>query len=81
MRMYTEDQEREFAAYLAKLPTMTDDELRKACNQMIWLSAYANNNPRSNYHRMCDACHDECNRRGKVNIYSEEHAALVKDAR
>ena len=26
--------------------------------RMIWLSAFANNNPRSDYHWRCDACYD-----------------------
>lgn len=67
--------------YLDKLASMTDDELREACNQMIWLSAYANNNPRSDYHWQCDACCDECHERGKSDIYAQEHAKLVAEAR
>lgn len=35
----------------------------------IWLSAYANNNPRSDYHWMADACYDEAERRGKPDLY------------
>ena len=69
------------AEYLAKLSLMSDEQLREACNQMIWLSAYANNNPRSDYHWQCDACYDECDKRGKTNIYGEEHAKLSKEAR
>lgn len=71
--MYSEDQNREFQAFLEKLPQMSDAELSKACENFIWLSAYANNNPRSNYHRMCDACPDECQRRGKPEIYTAAH--------
>ena len=67
--------------YLDKLKAKDDKELREACNQMIWLSAYTNNNPRSDYHWQCDACYDECDRRGKVNIYKQEHAKLVAEAR
>ena len=67
--------------YLNKLTQMDDKQLRSACNQMIWLSAYASNNPHSDYHWRCDACYDECIKRGKGNIYSEEHTKLVKDAR
>ena len=66
--------------YLQKLTTLTDKELREKCSQMIWLSAYANNNPRSDYHWQCDACYDECSSRGKSDIYSEEHAKLVAEA-
>lgn len=35
----------------------------------IWLSAFANNNPRSDYHWMADLCHDEAERRGKPELY------------
>lgn len=60
-------------SYLLKLTEMSDADLRKACESDIWLSAYANNNPRSDYHWMCDACYDECSRRGKPEIYSQSH--------
>lgn len=77
---YSPNQQREIAEFKAKLPTMTEDELRKAADQYIWLSAYANNNPRSAYHPMCDATHDECKRRGRVDIYKDAHATLVRQA-
>lgn len=67
--------------YLDKLSQMTDAELRKACNDKIWLSAYANNNPRSDYHWQCDACYDECVKRDKVNIYCEEHDEFSRQNR
>ena len=59
--------------YLDKLKTMDDNQLNDACEQMIWLSVYASNNPRSDYHWQCDACYDECSNRGKVNIYEKAH--------
>lgn len=62
--------------YLTKLTNMTDKELRDACEQMIWLSAYANNNPRSDYHWQCDACYDECSRQGKKYIYEQAHKCV-----
>ena len=68
-------------AYLDKLANMDDKQLREACNQMIWLSAYANNNPRSDYHWKCDACYDECQRRHTEHIYEDEHIKLVTEAR
>lgn len=63
-----------------KLERMTDEDLRKACNDYIWLSAYAGNNPRSAYHWMCDATYDECHRRDKIHIYAEEHERLSRRA-
>ena len=59
--------------YLNKLKAMTDRELKDACKEMIWLSAYANNNPRSDYHWQCDACYDESANRDKVYIYEQAH--------
>ena len=35
----------------------------------MWLSAYAANNPRSDYHWQCDACYDEAIRRGDEGLY------------
>lgn len=66
------------AQFAAKLEAADEDELRKLCNSYIWLSAYANNNPRSDYHWMCDAAYAECERRGKGNIYAEEHTRLAR---
>ena len=57
--------------YRDKLSAMDDAALAAECEQKIWLSAYANNNPRSDYHWHADACHDECSERGKPEIYSE----------
>ena len=59
--------------YLDKLKAMGDKQLKDACEQMIWLSAYANNNPRSDYHWQCDACYDECASRDKKHIYESAY--------
>jgi len=59
--------------YLNELKKMDDKQLRDACEEKIWLSAYASNNPRSDYHWQCDACYDECSRRNKVYIYEQAH--------
>lgn len=55
--------------YLDKLKEMPDKELGKQCDLYIWLSAYANNNPGSDYHWQCDACYDECVARDRIDIY------------
>lgn len=55
--------------YLAKVSAMDDEKLLQECKDRIWLSAYANNNPRSDYHWQVDACYDECVRRNKEGIY------------
>ena len=62
--------------YIDRLQAMTHDELRDECRGKIWLSAYANNNPRSDYHWQCDATFNECARRGRPEIYSQEHSKL-----
>lgn len=49
--------------YLERLANMTVEELTKETENKIWLSAYASNNPRSDYHWHCDACYDECQKR------------------
>ena len=68
--------------YLDKLKAKSDEELFDACKQMIWLSAYANNNPRSVYqyypiwHYLC--C-DECQQRGKPEIYQKAYDYNTKE--
>jgi hypothetical protein len=64
--------------YVKKLEGMTNDELYSACKDMIWFSAYAANNPISDFHWMCDACYAECSRRGKPELYSDAHAAIMR---
>jgi hypothetical protein len=60
--------------FLKQLADGDDAFLFEQCKHFIWLSAYAANNPRSDYHWQCDACYDECDRRGKVKeIYSVAH--------
>lgn len=56
-------------AYAAKLVAADDAALEDEGEQMIWLSAYAANNPRSDYHWKADFVYDECMRRGKPAIY------------
>ena len=62
--------------FLDKLKALSDEELRGKCEEFIWLSAYANNNPRSDYHWQCDACYDEATRRGNPDIYSNAYEAV-----
>lgn len=59
--------------YLAKLAAQSDDELLQEAKDRIWFSAYAANNPRSDYHWQCDAVYDECDRRGKIEIYKKAY--------
>lgn len=60
------------ADYLKKIAEMDMDSLKKETTDKIWLSAYANNNPKSDYHWHVDACYDEIMaREGSVRIYTE----------
>lgn len=58
----------EFADELA---AASDEEYLKTAEEYIWLSAYASNNPRSDYHWKCDACYAEAIRRGNVDLYKQ----------
>ena len=57
--------------YADKIAGMDDAAFLKDAELHIWLSAYANNNPRSDYHWMADACYDEAKRRGKPELYRQ----------
>lgn len=52
-----------------QIASMSDEAFFDTTEKKIWLSAYANNNPRSDYHWQADACYDEAKRRGKPEIY------------
>lgn len=55
--------------FAASLQEMSDDALVGTTEHYVWLSGYAANNPRSDYHWMCDATYDEAVRRGKRWLY------------
>lgn len=59
--------------YFIRIAAMDDAALAKECETKIWLSAYASNNSRSDYHWHVDACYDECQNRKKPEIYTEAH--------
>lgn len=56
-----------------KIAAMTDGMFLEVSKNKIWLSAYANNNPRSDYHWQADACYDEAQRRGKPELYKQAY--------
>ena len=70
----TESQDR----YIVKLQSATDEWLYGETKDMIWLSAYASNNPRSCYHWRCDATYVEWKRRGNVDQYGKAHAEVSR---
>jgi hypothetical protein len=59
---------------------LNETDFIKKAEHYIWLSAYANNNPRSDYHWMADACYDEAARREKPELYKQAYDAAVKSA-
>lgn len=67
----------EFADTIA---AMDESGFVKHAEQTIWLSAFANNNPRSDYHWMADACYTEANRRGKPELYSKAYDRARRSA-
>lgn len=62
-------------AYFTKLNAMNDVDLQREAEHVIWLSAFAANNPRSCYHWQADACFDEAEMRGKPEIYKQAYDA------
>lgn len=68
--------------YLDKLAAMTDDMLFEHCCLLIWFAAYAQNNPRSDYHWQASACSDESASPGRrPNIYKDAYDKIVSDNR
>lgn len=64
--------------YVAKLAAMTDEELTAEAESKIWLSAYASNNHRSDYHWHVDAIYDECEKREDKGIYKRAYDAVKR---
>lgn len=66
------------ASYLERLAGLSLDQLKETTERMIWLSGYANNNPRSDYHWQVDACYEEIKKRtGDDKIYSDCYNRVV----
>ena len=79
-RRYSNSQVSEIRDWAAKLPTLSDEDFVREAAGMIYLSAYAANNPRSAYHPMCDLCYDEAVRRGNSKLYSQAHKQAMRQA-
>lgn len=65
--------------YLQKVIDTPEADLPKLCYDAIWRSAYANNNPRSDFHWQVDAVSDILEARGLSRIYTEAHKKCVHD--
>lgn len=64
--------------YVERIATYTLEQLEKETKDKIWLSGFANNNPRSDYHWHVDACYDELMKRtGNDKAYSECYNYVV----
>ena len=61
-----------------KLAAASDEAYLGIAEERIWLSAYANNNPRSDYHWQADACYDEARRRGKPALYERAYQNVLR---
>ena len=48
---------------------MTEEEYLDNAERQIWLSAFANNNPRAPAHKEVDLAYDEAKRRDKTYLY------------
>lgn len=58
-------------AYFEKLLAMKSETLFRETKEKIWLSAYASNNPRSDYHWQVDACYMVYQLRGDEHAYKQ----------
>lgn len=65
--------------YVDKILAMTDEQLFAETKQMIWLSAYANNNPKSDYHWQVDACYDAWCIRSKKEQYEKAYNQVKQE--
>lgn len=70
------------ADYLHCLTLMSIETLEDETRNKIWLSAYAGNNPRSDYHWHINACYDEIVRRTGHNLlYYRCYDNVLKEVR
>ncbi len=63
--------------YIAHLRTLSDDKLGEECEHKIWLSAYAANNPKSDYHWHADECYTESQERTDKGIYAAAYRRVT----
>ena len=66
--------------YLSRIAAMDDAALLEETEQKIWLSAYASNNRRSDYHWHVDVCYSEWSFRGKEDQYTVAFEAAKRSA-
>lgn len=59
--------------FAEKIAGLDDRAFENEAKDLIWLSAYAANNRRSDYHWQAYACYHEAQRRGKPELYKRAH--------
>lgn len=64
--------------YVLGIKSMSYEELFEETKHKIWLSAYANNNPQSDWHWQCDGCYDEWLRRDDTESYKKAWNEVYK---
>jgi hypothetical protein len=64
--------------YCKRVIAMTDEQLMDEARKKIWLSAYANNNPRSDYHWHVDVIYTECKSR-REGMYKEAYDDVYRE--
>jgi len=62
--------------YLEKLVAMDREELFEETKNKIWLSAYAANNSKSDYHWQCTACYEVAKK--FEDLYDLAHKSVSK---
>ena len=62
-------------AYATKVWWMTDAQLLAETEHKIWLSSFAMSNSRSDYHWHVSVLYNECDRRGKPELYQQAYDA------
>ena len=65
----TDNYERPAQEFADQIAALDDKKFTKRASDVIWLSAYAANNPRSDYHWQASAFWFEAQRRGKPGLY------------
>ncbi|PGK51873.1 hypothetical protein CN918_29210 [Priestia megaterium] len=63
--------------YVTKVIDMTDEELYKETMRKIYMSAFANNNSRSDYHWHVDVCYEEWEKREKLKEYDRAYKEVT----
>lgn len=65
--------------YKKRIGEMNDSDLFSETKHKIWLSAYANNNPRSDFHWHVDYIYNEWVERKKENEYARAYKEVADD--